>query len=215
VTGDFRDAVMGGGVNTYDATLTTGQVRYPDGRPGGLEDAPRFTKLGFGFSRLQDLLFISPGMQDKYSGKLLGYLSLRGQLALDNLDTTEQFRLGGPEGVRAFAPGEGTGDEGVVMSLEARLLPPESWFGRISNELVLSAFVDAGFIRFRHKLAANRISTDPNTASYTGAGFGVSWVRPGEYALRLSLASPLSGTPRNDTRERSVRLYLQASKFFN
>ena len=215
LTGDFRDAALGGGVSTYDATLVAGQLRYPDGRPGGLEDAPSFTKLTFGYSRLQDMLFLVPSLQDKHSGKLLAYMSLRGQLAMDNLDTTEQFRLGGAEGVRAFAPGEGTGDSGAVLSLEARLLPPESWFGRIANELVLSVFVDAGFVRYRQKLPATGRGTEPNTASFTGAGVGVSWVRPGEYAVRLSVAAPLSGTPRSDTRERSARLYLLASKFFN
>lgn len=215
LTGDFRDSVLGGGVNTYDVTAVAGQLRYPDGRPGGLEDAPSFTKLTFGFTRLQDLLFLAPRLQDKHSGKLLAYMSLRGQAAFDNLDTTEQFRLGGAEGVRAFAPGEGTGDTGVVLSLEARLLPPESWFGRIANELVLSAFIDAGYVRYRQKLPATGRSTDPNTASFTGAGVGVSWVRAGEYAVRLSLAAPLSGKPRSDTRERSARLNLSASKFFN
>ena len=215
LTGDFRDAVLGGGVNTYDAAVVAGQLRYPDGRPGGLEDAPSFTKLTFGYSRLQDLLFIAPGLQDKHSGKVLAYLSLRGQVAFDNLDTTEQFRLGGPEGVRAFAAGEGTGDEGAVLSLEARLLPPESWFGRISNELVLSVFVDAGHVRYRHTLSSNNPGSSPNTASFSGAGVGLSWVRPGAYAVRLSVSTPLSGTPRSDTRERSARLYLTASKFFN
>jgi hemolysin activation/secretion protein len=147
----------------------------------------------------------------------LGYVSVRGQLALHNLDTTEQFRLGGPEGVRAFAAGEGTGDSGVVTSLEARLLPPEGWFGRIASELVLSAFVDAGWVRYRHKPApaADASNVEPNSASFVGAGIGVSWVRPGAYALRLSLSAPLSGKPRSDPREPGVRLYLLASKFFN
>ncbi len=214
-TGDFRDAVLGGGVNTYDASLTSGKVNYPDGRPGGLEDAPNFTKLNFGFSRLQDLLFIMPKMQDKRSGKMLAYFSVRGQLAADNLDTTEQFRIGGAEGVRAFATGEGTGDEGVVVSLEARLLPPESWFGRISNELVLSAFVDTGYVRYRHQLSAATTQTLPNTGTFTGVGLGLSWVRPAEYALRVSLSTPVSGQPRSDPLVRKPRLYLLATKFFN
>jgi hemolysin activation/secretion protein len=214
-TGDFRDAVLGGGVNTYDATLTSGRINYPDGRPGGLEDSPNFTKLSFGFSRLQDLLFILPSLQDKRSGKMLAYMSLRGQIAMDNLDTTEQFRLGGPEGVRAFATGEGTGDEGAVLSLEARLLPPESWFGRVSSELVLSAFVDAGFVRYRHKPQPANAATLPNTGTFTDVGIGVSWVRPQEYALRLSLATPLSGDPRSDPQVRKPRLYLLVTRFFN
>ena len=215
MTGDFRDAMLGGGVNTYDAALVTGQLRYPEGRPGGLEDAPSFTKFTVGFSRLQDLLIIAPSLQDKASGKVLAYLSLRGQLAFHNLDTTEQFRLGGPDGVRAFSAGEGTGDEGLVMSLEARLLPPEAWFGRISNELVLSAFIDSGAVRYRHKLAAGKQGKEPNTASFSGVGLGVSWVRPGDYALRMSVSVPVSGTPRSDPQKSKARLYLLASTFFN
>jgi len=215
VTGDFRDAVLGGAVSTYDSTLVTGQVKYPDGRPGGLDDAPSFSKLTVGYSRLQDLQFLIPSMTDRKSGKVLAYVSLRGQMAFDNLDTTEQFRLGGPEGVRAFAIGEGTGDEGMVLSLEARLLPPESWFGRISSELAVSAFFDAGFVRYRHKLSAAALASLPNTGTFTGLGLGVSWVRPGEYAVRFNLATPLSGSPRSDPLERKARLYLQATKFFN
>ena len=213
--GDFRDAVLGGGVSTYDALLTSGRVKYPKGRPGGLEDAPSFTKFTFGYSRLQDLLFAAPSLQDKRSGKVLGYVSVRGQFALANLDTTEQFRLGGPDGVRAFAPGEGTGDEGVVMNLEARLLPPESWFGAVSSELVLSAFVDAGFVRYRHQTSTATVGTLPNTEVFTAVGLGLSWVRPAEYALRASLAAPISGVPRNDPQVRSPRLYLLATKYFN
>ncbi len=215
MTGDFRDAALGGGVNTYDAGLVTGRVKYPEGRPGGLDDAANFTKLTFGYSRLQDLLFLIPSMFDRKTGKVLAYLSLRGQYALANLDTTEQFRLGGPEGVRAFATGEGTGDEGMVLSLEARLLPPESWFGRISSELVASAFVDLGFVRYRHKLSPAAAGALPNTGVFSGVGVGVSWVRPGEYAVRVSLSTPVSGTPRSDTLVRQPRLYLVATKFFN
>lgn len=215
-TGDFRDALLGGGVNTFDATLVSGQRSFQEG-PTPQEEPNRFTKLTFGFSRLQDLAFAAPSLQNARTGKLLGYVSVRGQLAMHNLDTTEQFRLGGPEGVRAFAAGEGTGDSGVVTSLEARLLPPEAWFGRIASELVLSAFVDVGWVRYRHKLAAaaTGVDAEPNSGSFVGAGVGVAWVRPGGYALRLSLAAPLSGTPRSDPKEPSARLYLLASKFFN
>ena len=215
VTGDFRDAVLGGGVNTYDASLVSGRVNYPDGKPGGLDDATSFSKLTFGYSRLQDLLFLLPSLQDKRSGKVLAYFATHGQFAFANLDTTEQFRLGGPDGVRAFAAGEGTGDEGLVVTLEARLLPPEAWFGRYSSELVASAFFDAGFVRYRHKLpAVVAPGALANTAQFTAAGLALSWVRPNEYAVRLSLATPIAGTPRSDTLVRKPRLYLLATKFF-
>lgn len=205
VTGDFRDGMLGGGVNTFDASLISGQVKYPAGRPGGLDDAPDFTKITFGYSRLQDWV----------TGSLLAYASLRGQFALNNLDTTEQFRVGGPDGVRAFAPGEGTGDEGAVISFEVRLLPGKAWLGKMAEEMVLSTFVDTGYVRYRRSPAANVTGTYKNTGMFTGAGIGLSWVQGNDYAMRFSLATPLSGTPRSDTLVRKPRLFLSASKLFN
>jgi hemolysin activation/secretion protein len=206
-TGDFRDSLLGGGVNTYQLSAVTGTLKFPEGRPGGLDDPDRFTKFTFGFTRLQDVL----------TGRMLAYVALRGQQALQNLDTTEQFRLGGPEGVRAFAPGEGTGDTGALLSIEMRFLPPEDWFGRIAREMVAAVFFDAGTVRYRtdprpDPITGNSLS---NTASFTGAGFGLSWVRPNEYALRFSIAKPISGTPRSDPQVKDPRLYLLASKLFN
>lgn len=202
-TGDFRDSLLSGGVNTYEANLALGRVDYPDGAPAGLDDDDHYRKLTLAFSRLQNIV----------DQRLLLYIALRAQQAFSNLDTTEQFRLGGPDGVRGFAPGEGTGDSGQLMTLELRLLPPESWLGQLSRELVFGAFYDAGRVKFRHDASARPAGFD-NAATYTAAGLAVSWVRPGGYALRASLAKPLSGTPKADSRVRDPRLYLQFSKLF-
>jgi hemolysin activation/secretion protein len=205
-TGDFRDSVLGGGVNTYDASLVAGRVSYQEGSSSSLDDDASFTKLGYSFTRLQDLV----------TGRALVYFSLRGQQAANNLDTTEQFRLGGPEGVRAFATGEGTGDIGAVASLELRFLPPEDWLGRFARELVASVFVDTGYVQYRYR---PRISSQPNaaknTATFSGAGMGVTWVQGSDYSLRLSVAKPVSGTPRSGDDPGKVRVYLQASVLFN
>lgn len=202
-TGDFRDSLLSGGVNTYEANLSLGRVDYPDGTPPGLDDDAHYRKLTMAFSRLQNIV----------DQRLLLYIALRAQQAFSNLDTTEQFRLGGPDGVRGFAPGEGTGDSGQLMTLELRVLPPESWLGSLSREMVFGAFYDAGHVKFRHDASARPSGFD-NAATYTAAGLAVSWVRPGGYALRASLAKPLSGTPKADSRVRDPRLYLQFSKLF-
>ncbi len=203
LTGDLRDAFFGGAVNTFDINLTGGRVRYPEGRTAGLDDAVDFSKLGLGFTRLQALA----------TNRVLAYVALRGQATRDNLDTTEQFRLGGPDGVRGFAQGEGTGDSGLIASVELRLLPPEAWFGRIAREMVASVFYDAGHVRYRSTPRAD--SRLANSDTFSAAGLGLAWVRPGSYALRLSLASPLEGTPRADTVIKDPRLFLQFSWFFN
>ncbi len=205
-TGDFRDSLLGGGVNTFDLNLSSGQVKYPEGRNPSLDDDERYTKLVYGFTRLQDWI----------TGRALVYLSLRGQYAASNLDTTEQFRIGGPDSVRAFTAGEGTGDIGTLATVELRLLPPDSWFGRTAREMVFSVFADGGYVQYRYR---RRITADPNVGKnngvFSGVGFGLSWVRPGEYALRLSVAQPTGGAARGGEKIDKLRAYLQATMLFN
>ncbi len=205
-TGDFRDSLFGGAVNTYELNVLSGRVTPLQGNSPNLEDDARFTKLTYGFSRLQDLV----------TGRALIYTSLRGQHALNNLDTTEQFRLGGADAVRAFASGEGSGDSGVVGTLELRLLPPEAWFGRLAREFVVSAFVDAGYVQYRYRpRAGNLPATEANHMLLSGAGVGLAWVRAGEYSLRLSVARATGGTLRGATSKPGTRAYLQAAMLFN
>jgi hemolysin activation/secretion protein len=205
LSGDFRDSLFSGSVNTFEANLMQGRLRFPEGLPAGNDDDARFTKLTLSVSRLQNLL----------SNRLLAYLTVRGQWALHNLDSTEQFRAGGPTGVRAFAPGEGTGDCGAVASLELRWLPPASLLGRWASELVLAAFYDAAWLQYRHD--PDRILRDPgyvNRSHLGGAGLSLVWARGSEYALRMSLATPTSGTARGEGASRHLRFYAQGSWSF-
>ncbi|MDT7835510.1 ShlB/FhaC/HecB family hemolysin secretion/activation protein [Aquabacterium sp. OR-4] len=203
LSGDLRDSLGGGAVSTFEANLAHGELRHRGGMPGGLDDAPRFTKLGLAGNRLQNLV----------DGRMLLYAALRGQWALDNLDSSEQFRAGGPDGVRAFAPGEGTGDSGVVATLELRLLPPEAWLGRWARELVASVFFDHAALQLRHEPATQAARTD-NRQRLGGAGVALSWERPRSFAARLSVAVPSTGQARSDTAQRNPRVYAQLSWFY-
>ena len=205
-TGDFRDSLLGGAVNTYELNLINGQVKPLHGSAASLDDDARFTKVTYGVSRLQDMV----------TGRALVYLSLRGQQATNNLDTTEQFRLGGPDAVRAFAAGEGTGDSGVVATLELRLLPPEAWLGRLAREFVFSVFADTGYVQYRYrKRSDNLLNNEANHMLLSGAGMGLAWVRPGEYSLRLSVAQATGGLVRGATTRPGARVYVQAALLFN
>jgi hemolysin activation/secretion protein len=204
-SGDFRDSLLGGGVNTYEVTAAFGRVTYPDGRPGGLDDAATFTKLGYGYTRLQDIL----------TGRLLGYVSLRGQYTRRNLDSTEQFRLGGSDGLRGFSGGEGTGDLGTILTTELRLLPLEDWVGRNARDMVFSVFSDVGVVRIRAQAPSSTSQTTRNVDQFSDVGLGLAWVRPNEFALRASLARPMSGTAKNTTETQGTHFYLSATYPFN
>lgn len=200
-TGDFRDSLAGGGVSTFELNGVAGRLQRDGGAQSG--DTPKFAKINYGFTRLQDVV----------TGRLLMYLALRGQHALRNLDTTEQFRLGGPDGVRAFAAGEGTGDSGFIGSAELRWLPPDEWIGRNAREMVAALFYDAGRVQLRTD--PDPASTAANRESFSAWGLAFAWVRPDAFALRLSVAKPVSGVPRSDPEVRDPRIYLLGTLFFN
>lgn len=206
LSGDFRDSLLTGSVNTFELSLVQGRLNFPDGVPAGNDDAASFTKVGFAASRLQNLV----------NNRLLAYFTMRGQWAAHNLDSTEQFRAGGPNGVRAYAPGEGTGDSGVVASLELRWLPPASLFGKWANEMVLAAFFDGAFVQYRHDDTARRQGNPAwvNRGWLGGAGLSLVWARGNAYSLRMSLAAPTHGQASSESQHRDVRLYAQGSWSF-
>lgn len=205
ISGDFRDSLLSGSVNTFELNLAQGRLKFPNGQPSGSDDAASFRKASFSASRLQNLL----------NARLLAYLTVRGQWALSNLDSTEQFRAGGPNGVRAFAPGEGTGDSGAVATLELRWLPPASLFGKWASELVLAAFYDEAFIKYRHD--PTQILREPDYVNHThlgGPGLSLVWARANSYALRVSLATPVDGHASGEGQNRKLRAYAQGSWSF-
>lgn len=205
-TGDFRDTFLSGGVNTFEFTLSHGRVTYANGRPGGLDDDETYTKLTAGYTRLQDLV----------TNRALFYFAVRGQATHNNLDTTEQFRLGGPDGVRAFNSGEGTGDTGAIATGELRLLPPEAWFGRVAREMVFSVFGDVGYVQYRYRPdTTNQLTPLRNYGKFAGAGIGFTWVRPAGFSLRLAVAKPVRGHTRAGEKIEEVRGWLQAAMLFN
>jgi hemolysin activation/secretion protein len=149
------------------------------------------------------------------TGRLLAYFSVRGQYGFKNLDTTEQFRLGGPDGVRAFANGEGTGDAGIITTAELRVPLVDPYFGQLARETVIALFFDHGTIRYRRDPAQDTtLAGLSNQASLSGVGLALAWVRPGKYALRFSCAFPMSGTPKGDPSIRDPRFYAQLSTLF-
>ena len=193
LVGDFRDNWLTGGVNAYELTWMHGRIEM---KSGNLTVPTNFDKYSLGFSRLQNII----------SNRLLAYLRYKGQIAAVNLDTTERFGMGGPSGIRAYAPGEGTADNAHLITTELRWLPPESLFGRLGREMVFSVFYDVGFGKVRHDPDGSPSQTD-NTPTLGGAGIGFVWDRPQSFAVRMSLAWPTQGEPVNDKKERSPRVY--------
>jgi hemolysin activation/secretion protein len=161
----------------------------------GPNAAGNFGKLSFALRRLHGF---------SSANSLL--LSVNGQIASKNLDSSQKMSLGGAYGVRAYPQGEGLGDQGYVATAEIfrkfQVPLPGVWQG--------SVFVDRGAIT----VSKEPFTSSANSRTLTGGGFGFTVALPGNWSLKSSIAWRIgSELPKNDV-DRSPRGWLQMVKGF-
>jgi len=201
--GNRNDRFGGGGTTSFFVSLSGGSfdIRTPSAAAADAASARTeggWGKLWFNVSRAQRL-------SDAWSL----YASVTGQLASKNLDSSEQFVLGGMDGIRAYPQGEAYGDEGILVDVEARLLL-RGLSDHVPGQVHLLGFVDAGHVT---------ISKDPwfpgrNSRNLSGAGVGLLWDEPGNFAVRTYYAFELGDEPAISAPDKSGRFWIQAIKYF-
>ena len=126
-------------------------------------------------------------------------LALSGQQASKNLNSSEKFSLGGASGVRAYPQGEGSGDQGVLGTLEVRR--------SLTEQLQAAVFYDAGTVDINHTAFA----PGANTRSISGAGLGLNG-QIGKLQFKTSVAWRIKGgNAMSDTANRNPRWWAQVS----
>ena len=188
VNADHLDSLAGGGMLNGWFTYTRGHADYSRVAAdvtGDLaaQSAGNFSKYQFGLVRLQTLT-------ERWS--MMG--SLTGQRANGNLASSEKFQLGGPSGVRAYPSGEGSGDEGDLVTLELRYDFAGQSDGR---QLQLVGFVDSGQITLNKNpwpgSAGN--ASGSNRYHLKGAGAGLSYAPSDRYNLRVLWSRAIGENP--------------------
>ncbi len=113
--GDRESDIIRDGEFYYAAALTVGRLdisgsdAFTDFDRQFVHSEGSFAKLEYEIARLQHL-----------SGPLSAYASFNGQLANQNLDTSQKFFIGGPFDVAGYPVGELSGDEGALLHLDLR-----------------------------------------------------------------------------------------------
>jgi hemolysin activation/secretion protein len=141
------------------------------------------------------------------SGALSAFVSFSGQKASKNLHASERLVLGGPQGVRAYPPGEGLGDTGYLLTGELRYSISAS---PLPGIIKLVGFIDTGEVKVNER----PFEPVPNRRRLSGGGVGVNWDKPNDFSMRLSVAHRLGSEPANADSDRRVWLWLQLSKYF-
>lgn len=119
--GDWRDQFLGGGVTQWSLAYTKGELNihsYLDQIIDSVtaQTAGDFERWTPSIMRLQNL-----------GGNWSLHAQIHGQFADKNLDSSEKISLGGAYGVRAYAQGEASGDEGYIANVEVRYNLTSRW----------------------------------------------------------------------------------------
>jgi len=188
LNGDNYDTVLGGGYTTLNASFTIGTMRESIADIRITDTEGGYTHVNLGIARLQRIAD-RVTLNLSYSGQLLAY---------KNLDSSEKFILGGPNGVRAYPVGEAPGDEGSLFNFDLRYdLPlPSAW-----GSFQVSGFYDAGLITLHKNEWANSINTATNKNNYwlQGAGLGLLYAYKNIFSLKTSWAHVIGDNPGRST----------------
>ena len=164
ISGLANDELFGGGVLQFDLTVVGGNLDL-SGDTDFQNNDRISSKAGGVFGRANATL----SRTQPLTGSLSAVLRVSGQLAVKNLDSSEQFSLGGPDQIRAYPLGEAAGDEGVQITAELRQ--------RLTEDLQVAAFWDGGQIVQHARPWADWAarSNAHNDYSLEGAGLGLAW----------------------------------------
>lgn len=192
---DHRDDFLGGGILYGSLSWTHGILHLDhdleEGDRGTANSQGQFDKFNLDAVRLQALPLENLSLFTRVSA----------QFALNNLDSSEDFGLGGPYGIRAYPTGESYGDEGLLTQVELRYA-----IGSVSPY----AFFDYG-----HSI----INQDPwtsgdNRRDLGGGGLGFRVAYHGWNADASVAWRAFGGRPQSDSKDRVPLFWLSVGYTF-
>lgn len=175
ISGNHFDGFLAGAVTSASLGLVLGRLSISSQTPSNygtfVDDLGNrssylpatFGKLTFNVRRDQTLR----------PDKLLLSMNLSGQFANANLNSAEQFYLGGPYGVRAYPVSQASGSQGAMLNIELQQKLPYETTGFV--------FFDAGTVQqYKNTFLGWQGQTNAgNVYSLAAAGFGLKYASKG------------------------------------
>jgi hemolysin activation/secretion protein len=198
LSGDCRDDLLVGGVNTWNLGWETGKLDFDNTAAQAADAATAktqgdFQKWTLNLSRLQSI---------NQNNAL--YVAFSGQWANTDLDASEKMVAGGAYTVRAYDMGVLSGDSGILGNVEWRNDLGTHWNGQMQA----IAFIDSEHVTVNK----NTWAAGENEATLSGAGFGLNWFGSNQWSIKATVAAPIGATPALIGNSRSVRGWLELSK---
>jgi hemolysin activation/secretion protein len=197
LAGDTRDDH---GITNFNVSGTYGRLGYDNDFAQFLDaltarTAGHYVKWTLSVSRLQQIT--------QTNAIYLGY---QGQWANKNLDTAEQFYLGGANNIRGYDTAQLAGSKGQMVNLEFR-----HTFGfSMPGSLVGVVFADGGHL----DVYKDPFAPGVNDATVKDYGLGLRWSGPNQWSLSADVSHPFGARPELISETHSARAWVQIQKGF-
>lgn len=185
--GDRKDGLLGGGTNIFSVSATGGYTHSDNALIDG-----GFARYNYSLGRFQRLP----------AGFLLG-VNLSGQESSSTLESSEQFAVGGPSGVRSYTSNAAAGDSAYLFTVDVshELADLKSW-----GVLEGVVFFDQG------KVTGDRFASTPDGSNLIkSVGLGLAIVDNNRFKASVQWARRV-GTPTSTvgTEEKTSRVWASA-----
>lgn len=179
LAGDQRDST---GITNFNLSGSYGKVTYTDALAEFIDRLTSrtegtYAKYTLSVSRLQQV-----GANDAF------YLGYTQQWANKNLDTSEQFFLGGSNTVRGYDTGALAGSQGNLFTVEFR---HDFNFPGLGGRWQAAVFADTGRLQvYKHPFVDGA-----NSGRMSSAGLGLHWNGSDSWSVSANVAKPIGNTP--------------------
>lgn len=203
LSGDHQDRILAGGWTSYLIEGSFGSLHIETAEVRAIDAVTAQTGGGYGklwadVTRVQEL-----------GGPFSLYGEARGQLASKNLDPTEKMELGGAYGVRAFPEGEAYGDQGYILTAEARARI-DALTQPTGGQVQVAGFFDNGAVSLNRSpwVAA------PNHRTLSAAGAWVRWAESHGWVVKATYAFRVGDQRALSAPDHGGHFWFQLLKFF-
>lgn len=177
------DHLAGGGLNQLNLSSDFGQVKYQNAAAKIADQATAQTEGGFyratlNLSRLQNLGDSATQL----------YAAIQGQYSPDNLDSSEQFSMGGAYHVAGYQNSVLSGSSGYYGVAELR----QNLLNNSQHALMLKVYIDSAEVK---KQAQRWVGlTGDNRERISSVGLGLNWSDNQRFQIQSKVGFPIGAT---------------------
>ncbi|WP_336916751.1 ShlB/FhaC/HecB family hemolysin secretion/activation protein [Acinetobacter modestus] len=197
------DDFAGGGLTQLGVATDIGRVNFKNamaelGDQATAKTQGEFVSAFMNVSRLQNL----------NGSKTQIYAALQAQYSPDNLDSAQQFSVGGASNIAGYKNSALSGSTGYYVLSELR----QSLYASAQNQLAAKIYVDTAMVK--HQAREWSGLTGKNIEQISSAGFGLNWSNAMQWQAALTVGFPIGAQPDSVDKRNDVEAWLNLSKRF-